>query len=108
LRTVLPSENLIASENLRLDKIERVHDGFVLHAHVHQKARGPACGQVSCSRHSEYERRLQDLPWQRSAVEMWLKVRRFRSRNPCCSRKMFAEPVLKTAQSHSRQTLRVG
>ena len=101
-QTVLPSENLI------LDKIERVHDSFVLHAHVHQKVRCPACGQVSRSRHSEYERRPQDLPWQGCAVEMRLKVRRFRCRNPCCVRKIFAEPIPKTARSHARQTIRVG
>jgi hypothetical protein len=101
-QTVLPSENLI------LDKIERFHDGFLLHAHVHQKVRCPACGQVSRSRHSEYERRLQDLPWQGCAGEMRLKVRRFRCRNPCCVRKIFAEPIPKTARSHARQTIRVG
>ena len=100
-QTVLPSDNLI------LDKIERVNDRFLLYAHVRQVIRCPACNRVSRSRHSEYQRRLQDLPWQGCAVELRLKVRRFRCRNPVCVRKVFAEPLPAVARPHARRTTRV-
>ena len=101
-QTVLPADSLI------LDKIERIDDRFQLYAHVQQKVCCPACDQVSRSRHSEYERRLQDLPWQGCAVELRLKVRRFRCHNPACVRKIFAEPIPQVARSHARRTTRVG
>ena len=101
-QTALPSENLI------LDKIERVDDRFLLYAHVQSRARCPTCGKISRSRHSEYERRLQDLPWQGCAVELRLKVRRFRCRNPACSRRIFTEPLPAVARPHARQTTRLG
>src|SRR5580658_5737995 len=101
-QAVLPAENLI------LDKIERMDDRFLLCAHVQQRVCCPACGHASRSRHSGYERRLQDLPWQGCAVELRLKMRRFRCRNPACARKVFAEPVPEVARSHALRTTRVG
>lgn len=100
-QTVLPASNLI------LDKIERLDDRFRLFAHAEQMVRCPICDQVSRCRHSEYERRLQDLPWQGFAVELRLKVRRFRCRNPACSRKIFAEPLPAVAHPRARRTVRV-
>jgi transposase len=100
-QTVLPAENLV------LDKIERPNNRFLLHAHVQQRVRCPTCDQVSRCRHSAYERRLQDLPWQGSAVELRLKVRRFRCRNPGCARKIFAEALPAVARPHGRRTTRV-
>lgn len=101
-QTVLPSDSLI------LDKIERTDDRFVLHAHIQQKVHCPGCNRESRYRHSEYERRLQDLPWQGCAVELRLKVRRFRCRNPACIRKVFAEPIPEVARAYARRTTRVG
>ena len=100
-QTVLPADNLI------LDKVERLDHCFLLHAHIQQKVRCPGCDQVSRCRHSVYERRLQDLPWQGCAVELRLKIRRFRCRNPACPRKIFAEPLPAVARPHARRTTRV-
>jgi len=100
-QTVLPADNLI------LDKIERLDDRFLLSAHIRQRVRCPGCDQVSQCRHSAYERRLQDLPWQGCAVELRLKVRRFRCRNPTCARKIFAEALPAVAQPRARRTTRV-
>src|ERR1700680_4365137 len=100
-QTVLPSGKLI------LDKIERVNDRFLVYAHLRQGVRCPACNRISRSRHSQYQRRLQDLPWQGCAVELRLKIRRFRCRNPVCTRKVFAEPLPQIARPHARRTTRV-
>ncbi len=99
--TVLPAENLI------LDKIERLDNRFLLYVHVQQRVRCPTCDQVSRCRHSTYERRLQDLPWQGCGVELRLKVQRFRCRNPGCARKIFAEALPAVARPHARRTTRV-
>lgn len=100
-QTVLPASNLI------LEKIERLDDRFRLYAYAEQIVRCPICDQVSRCRHSHYERRLQDLPWQGFAVELRLKVRRFRCRNPACTRKIFTEPLPAVAQPRARRTVRV-
>lgn len=100
-QTVLPANNVV------LEKVERVDDCFLLYAHIRQPVRCPGCNHISRSRHSEYERRLQDLPWQGCSVELRLKLRRFRCRNPGCARKVFAEPVPEVARPHARRTTRV-
>jgi transposase len=58
------------------------------------------------SRHSFYSRRLQDLPWQGVAVELWAIVRRFRCRNSSCPRKIFCERLPQIACVYGRQTER--
>jgi transposase len=100
-QTVLPAHNLI------LDKVERTVDRFRLHVHVQQQVRCPACDQASRRRHSVYLRSLKDLPWQGCAVELRLKVRRFRCHNAACARKIFAEPIPEVARSQARRTTRV-
>jgi transposase len=102
------SQSALPADILALDKIEHTGHRFLLHAHVRQRVCCPGCKRVSQSRHSEYERRLQDLPWQGCAVELQLKVRRFRCRNPTCGQKIFAEPIPEVARSHARRTKRVG
>ncbi len=101
-QTVLPAQNLV------LDKIERVDGRFLVDVHVRQAAHCPACGKRSRSRHSAYLRHLKDLPWQGCAVELRLKIRRFRCRNRTCVRKIFAEPIPEVTRSHARWTTRVG
>lgn len=96
-----------AAQNLVLDRIENVDDRFLVDVHVQQTARCPACGKSSQSRHTAYVRRLKDLPWQGSAVELRLKTRRFRCRNQACTRKIFAELLPEVARSHARWSTRV-
>jgi transposase len=61
---------------------------------------------VSRSRHSFYSRRLQDLPWQGVAVELWAIVGRFRCRNSSCPRQIFCERLPQIARVYGRQTER--
>ena len=102
------SQAVLPAQDLVLDKIERVDGRFLVDVHVRQAARCPACGKLSRSRHSTYFRRLKDLPWQGCAVELRLKIRRFRCRNRGCARKIFAEPIPEIARSYARWTTRVG
>jgi transposase len=102
------SQGVLPAQKLVLDKIERVDGRFVVDVHVRQASRCPACGKLSRSRHSAYLRRLKDLPWQGCAVELRLKIRRFRCRNRGCARKIFAEPIPEIARSYARWTTRVG
>jgi transposase len=101
-QTVLPAQNLV------LDKIERVDGRFLVDVHVRRAAHCPACGKRSRSRHSAYLRHLKDLPWQGCAVELRLKIRRFRCHNRSCVPRIFAEPIPEVARSHARWTARVG
>ncbi|MBO0718174.1 MAG: ISL3 family transposase, partial [Rhizobiales bacterium] len=61
---------------------------------------------MSRSRHSCYARRLQDLPWQGVAVELWAMVGRFRCRNASCPRKIFCERLPQIARVDGRHTAR--
>lgn len=91
---------------LILDHIERDAHRFRLSVHVEQEPTCPRCGEVSHSRHSSYSRRLQDLPWQGVAVELWAMVGRFRCRNSSCPRKIFCERLPQIARVYGRQTER--
>jgi transposase len=102
------SQAVLPAQELVLDKIERVDDRFLVDVHVQQASHCPVCGRLSRSRHSAYVRRLKDLPWQGCAVELRLKIRRFRCLNRACARKIFAEPIPEVARSHARWTTRVG
>src|SRR6516225_609002 len=55
---------------------------------------------------SSYRRRLQDLPWQGVAVQIWATVGRFRCGNSTCSRKIFCERLPRVARPYGRQTER--
>src|SRR3989442_7880609 len=63
-------------------------------------------GGLAGPRHSHYVRRLQDLPWQGLSVQIHLRVRRFRCRNPDCQRKVFTERV-EGVPPYLRQTSRL-
>jgi transposase len=91
---------------LLLDRIERDANRFRLSVHVEQEPTCPLCGEVSRSRHSCYSRRLQDLPWQGVAVELWAIVGRFRCRNSSCPRQIFCERLPQIARVYGRQTER--
>src|SRR5712692_4816809 len=79
-QSVLPNPRLLV-----LETIEQFEDRFLLTVRVQQVPLCPECGRASESRHSHYVRRLQDLPWQGLSVQIHLRVRRFRCRNPTVS-----------------------
>src|SRR5581483_3323932 len=81
-------------------------DRFRMVGHVEQEPACPLCGEASRSRHSDYTRCLQDLPWQGVSVKLWVTVGRFRCRNSCCPRKIFCERLPKIARAYGRHTER--
>ena len=89
-----------------LERIERETNRFRLTVHLEQEPTCPQCGTVSRSRHSCYSRRLQDLPWQGVAVELWVIAGRFRCRNASCPRQIFCERLPQIAPAYRRQTAR--
>ena len=101
-QAVLPN-----AHSLALDRIRRDEQGFVIEVSTQQIPRCPDCGKRSHSLHSHYQRHLQDLPWQGLAVRLRLKARRFRCRNPACSRKIFVERLPQVAAVYGRQTERL-
>jgi hypothetical protein len=67
----------------------------------------PSCGSVSWRVHSNYMRKLRDLPSHGRVVVIHLSARRFRCLNAACARKTFAER-LDDAFVSARRTKRLG
>src|SRR4051794_23422166 len=63
-------------------------------------------GRSSTVVHSRYWRVLRDLPLQGRVVKLHIEVKRFRCRNPDCSRETFAEPLAMVATRRSQHTVR--
>src|SRR4051794_1826589 len=101
-QSTLPGRN-----DLLLESIDRHKDHFILWTRAYQPASCPKCNQPSLSYHGHYFRKLQDLPWQGVAVELRVRVRRFRCRNTGCSLKVFSEQIPAVVRPHARRTTRV-
>ena|SRR5579862_2912490 len=102
------SQNVLPDpEFLVLKRIVQTDNRFILYVSSRQTAICPNCGRVSRSRHSTYTRRLQDLPWQGQAVEIYLSAGRYRCRHRTCPRKIFTERLPRVARAYSRQTSRL-
>jgi transposase len=67
----------------------------------------PSCACPSARRHSAYQRRLADLPWQGQLVELRVRVRRLRCANPACPRVIFAERLPGVSPPKARRTARL-
>ncbi len=67
----------------------------------------PACGSASQRIHSNYTRKLRDLPSHGRTVMIHVAARRFRCLNAACARKTFAER-LDDALVSARRTKRLG
>ena len=93
---------------LRIEKIVAEKSSLIIFMKsVQKQVRCPVCQHVSVRRHSLYERRLADLPWQGVAVKVCLSIRRFFCANDLCARKIFAERLPKVAADFARRTLRL-
>ena len=68
----------------------------------------PECGVLSQHVHSHHSRALSDLPWQGRPVTLRVQARRFRCRNPSCTRQTFAECLADVATRSARRTGRLG
>ena len=89
-----------------VEGVEQTERGVMLFVRTDQLPRCPACSSTLVSRHSEYVRTLQDLPWQGQPVTIHLRTRRFRCRNGQCSQKVFAERLPGLADLRARVTRR--
>jgi len=95
-------------EGIRADKI--VPDTNTLLIYITTTAAGaicPLCGQRSERIHSHYRRTLADLPWNRVAVRLLVKTRRFFCDNRTCQRQVFTEPLPELAARYARKTCRL-
>lgn len=97
---LFPDPSLFQSEQRLLDSSVTV----TVHS-TEMAALCPSCGEASTRIHSQYHRRLNDLPASGYPVVVVLNVRRFLCLNSSCSRKTFAErfPTL-TAPNAQRTT----
>ena len=97
-----------AWEQLTLEGVHANGTSVVIRARSKRKPRCPACAGSAVSYHSQYERRLQDLPWLGQRVQLRLRLRRFRCRNRECPQKIFAERLPAIAAPRARETCRMG
>ena len=93
--------------SLALCNVEKGEQGWVVEAVSRNTAVCPDCGLPSTARHSSYVRHLKDLPVQGLAVEIKLRVGRWRCRNSNCARKIFAERVPAVAAPQRQRTERL-
>ena len=103
LQNLLPDPTLMSVESVQRD----VNAISILVRILIKSARCPVCSQSSSSVHSHYVRRLKDLPWHGANVEIRIRARRFRCRNPDCRRRIFAQRIPTIALQHGQQTLRL-
>lgn len=92
---------------LILESIDDSEGRFIVWTRVQEPNSCPACGTHSRSVHSHSFRRLQDLPWQGTAVELRVKLRRFRRRHQLCSVNIFTERIPPIVRRYARRTTRV-
>lgn len=67
----------------------------------------PACHEVSTRVPSYYVRAPHDLPVSGQAVQLQLRVRRFRCQNHACQQQTFAERIPEVVASHAQRTARL-
>ena len=97
-----------AWEQLTLEGVHANGTSIVIRARSKRKPRCPACAGSAVSYHSQYERRLRDLPCLGQPVQLRLRLRRFRCRNRECPQKIFAERLPAIAAPRARETCRMG
>jgi len=79
-------------ENLKYLKHEIVEDAFVIYAEsVKDNAICPYCGELSDKVHSQYQRKMQDLPIQGKKSRIILFNKKYFCLNKECRHKTFAE-----------------
>jgi transposase len=99
----------LAPVGLVVERLETTADKITVLAHpLSETAACPNCTQVSKSVHSRYQRSLSDLPSDGRAVQINIRVRRFRCGQADCPRRVFAErlePAVTTAFSRRTERL---
>jgi transposase len=103
-----PSTLLPCIEGIHIKSIANTANSIVLHlSAVAPSASCPLCGHVSERIHSHYQRTLADLPWNRVAVRIHLKARKFYCDIPTCPRRIFTEPLPELVARYARKTNRL-
>jgi transposase len=94
---------------LILERVDVMPGKIVAVARSQSKTSGcPSCGTPSGKVHSQYQRSLADLPSHGRAVEIELRVRRFRCPRHDCPRRIFAERLdSRIAAPFGRRTARM-
>lgn len=103
----LVGRSLPARTQLIVEAVEEIANGLIIHVRSQSMPRCPACFEPRVSYHSQYERRMRDLPSQGRQVHIRLCTRRFRCRNVTCARKVFAERLPNLVAPRARATRRL-
>jgi len=67
----------------------------------------PRCQRLSTRVHSQYQRKLLDLPWEGMPVRIQLHVRRFFCDTEGCEQRIFTERLPNTVRRYARRTCRL-
>ena len=92
---------------LDLDDIGDDENRITFYLTSRQKAACPLCNQPSEELHSEYQRKIADLPWAGMAVRLQVQVRKLYCRNRGCPRTVFCERLSPLAAAYARRTERL-
>jgi transposase len=93
---------------LSVDRLLPGPERIILVARPHQDTVPcPSCACPSARRHSAYQRRLADLPWQGRRVELRVQVRRLRCANAACPQAIFTERLPGVTRPKARRTARL-
>jgi transposase len=96
------------SDNLHCQQITVHPDKIVIVVQViSYGAICPVCGQVSLRIHSHYQRKVSDLPWHGTPVELRLETRKYFCDTLTCPQHIFAERLDRIAPVYARKTLRL-
>jgi transposase len=100
---LLPPHEHLTFKNLILHE-QRI---ILVAAMMAPKAACPDCHQLAVRIHSDYQRKLADLPWATAPIDLRLTVRRFFCTTCTCSRQTFTERLPTVAPLYARTTTRL-
>lgn len=99
---IFPENTHLKIEQINLDKTLTV-----LISSTEATAVCTYCGTTATHIHSQYQRRLSDLPVSGYPVKLLIEVRRFFCQHPSCPRKTFAEAFVPLARRYAQRTNRL-
>jgi transposase len=100
LQNLLPSDLEFQCTRCEFDDSGITVEGAVLASN----AICPECGHSSERVHGHYSRRIQDLPFGKTAVTYVISARKFVCQNQSCIRSIFCERLFGLASPHARTT----
>ncbi len=106
----MPASTLLPHvAEVTLDLIRSGRASITLLVHVaRSQAACPRCCSSSARIHSDYERKLADLPWNGIPVQVILHTRRFFCEALGCAQRVFTERLPNTVAPYVRRTKRLG